>query len=68
MFGYRIEARLAGQIRERWEAQKTWPNPVASPSEPDNASPDRKDVERDVGETPKPDANTIAGTQLGGSE
>lgn len=25
MFGYRIEARLAGQIRERWEAQKTWP-------------------------------------------
>jgi len=25
MFGYRIEARLTGQIRERWEAQKTWP-------------------------------------------
>jgi hypothetical protein len=25
MFGYRVETRLAGQIRERWEAQKTWP-------------------------------------------
>lgn len=25
MFGHRNEARLAGQIRERWEAQKTWP-------------------------------------------
>lgn len=25
MFGYRVETRLAGQIRERWEAQKPWP-------------------------------------------
>jgi hypothetical protein len=43
-------------------------NPVVSPSEPRNASLDRKDVARDDGETPKTDANIMVGPQLEGSE
>lgn len=43
-------------------------NPVASPSEPRNASLDRKDVARDEGETPKTDANTMVAPQLAVSE
>lgn len=44
-------------------------NPVASPSEPRNASLDRKDVARDDGAPQKKaDANTMAGPQLEVSE